>query len=235
MESYDTRSLPRQLVNVTIPRPVIEPLVPAVLDPREHVAARGRGAGQCVGDHHAWLLSLSIQDTTQDTTEEGLGCFLVAPLLDEDVQHRPVLVSRPPPPVRPASALHRYFIEMPRVTWPGAAPPRPISDCLPELPALAADRLVARSDAALGEQLLHVPVPQQEAVVQQHGGTDALAWEPVARVQRRWLVHHRAYGSVPTTRQRVSVTMPALLPNKRTMGCAAPHSSGIVNYAGRTL
>ena len=49
---------------VGVLRPVVQPLVPAVLDPREHVAARGRGAGQVVGDHHAWLLSLSIQDTT---------------------------------------------------------------------------------------------------------------------------------------------------------------------------
>jgi len=51
--------------------------------------------------------------------------------------------------------------------------------------------VAVRSDAALGQQLLHVPVPQQEAVVQQHGVTDALAWEPVALVPRRWLMHHR--------------------------------------------
>ena len=49
---------------VAVLGPGVEPLVPAVLDAREHVAARGRGAGQVVGDHHAWLLSLSIQDTT---------------------------------------------------------------------------------------------------------------------------------------------------------------------------
>ena len=53
---------------VAVLGPVVQPRVPAVLDPREHVAERGRGAGQGVGDHHAWLLSLSIQDTTQDTT-----------------------------------------------------------------------------------------------------------------------------------------------------------------------
>ena len=31
---------------VAVLGPVVQPLVPAVLDPREHVAARGRGAGQ---------------------------------------------------------------------------------------------------------------------------------------------------------------------------------------------
>jgi len=49
---------------VGVLRPVVQPLVAPVLDAREHVAARGRVAGQVVGDHHAWLLSLSIQDTT---------------------------------------------------------------------------------------------------------------------------------------------------------------------------
>ena len=53
---------------VAVLGPVVQPLVAPVLDAREHVAARGRVAGQVVGDHHAWLLSLSIQDTTQDTT-----------------------------------------------------------------------------------------------------------------------------------------------------------------------
>ena len=40
------------------------------------------------------------------------------------------------------------------------------------------DRLHGRTSCAL-------------QVVQQHGVPDVLAWEPVALVQRRWLVHHR--------------------------------------------
>ncbi len=49
---------------VGVLRPGVQPLVTPVLHAREHVAERGRGAGQVVGDHHAWLMSLSIQDTT---------------------------------------------------------------------------------------------------------------------------------------------------------------------------
>jgi len=49
---------------VGVLRPVVQPRVAPVRHAREHPFEGGRGAGQVVGDHHAWLMSQSIQDTT---------------------------------------------------------------------------------------------------------------------------------------------------------------------------
>jgi len=129
--------------------------------------------------------------------QEGLGGFLVAPLLHQDVEHQTILVHGAPQPIAAAAALEWHLVDVPLVSWPGAAPPHPVSEDRPELLAPPADRLVADGDPALRQQLLHVPVAQREAVVQPHGVADELTREPVPLVVGRGLLHRRVLQRAP--------------------------------------
>ncbi len=71
-----------------------------------------RIAGKLVGDHDPRLgARLAIKHTTQ----EALGGYLIAPLLDQDVQDDSVLVIGLPQPVTFATDLQRNFVQMPLV------------------------------------------------------------------------------------------------------------------------
>ena len=49
------------------------------------------------------------------TVQEALGSSLIAPLLDQDVQHN-VLIDGSPQPVAPSADLQRHFVQMPLVS-----------------------------------------------------------------------------------------------------------------------
>src|SRR5690349_18874293 len=73
---------------------------------------RGQVAGELIGDHHA---RLDATLTVKHAMQEALSGDLIAPLLDQDVQHDSVLVNGPPQPVAFAADLQRNFLEMPLV------------------------------------------------------------------------------------------------------------------------
>src|SRR5918911_1557491 len=75
--------------------PVVQALVPAVLDPGHQLLLRRRIARQLVGDHDPRRPALLLEQLAQ----QALGRFLVAPALDEHVERDPVLVDGPPQPV----------------------------------------------------------------------------------------------------------------------------------------
>ena len=69
-------------------------------------------AGKLVGDPDPRLgAAFDIKHPTQET----LGGYLIAPLLDQDVQNDSVLVNSPPQPVSFAADLQRHFVQMPLV------------------------------------------------------------------------------------------------------------------------
>ena len=71
-----------------------------------------RVAGKLVRDHDTRLgATLSIKDPTQET----LGGYLIAPLLNQDVQYDSVLIDGSPQPVAFAADLQRHFVQMPLV------------------------------------------------------------------------------------------------------------------------
>ena len=172
---------------VAVLPPIIQALVPPMLYPGEHAAHGGRVAGQRVRNHHPRCVPAPVDHTT----EKGLRGLLVASRLDEDVEYHPLLVHRSPQPVLPPVDPQLHFIDMPLVPRSGTALAHPISERLPELLAPAAHGLVAGGDAPLRQQLFHVPVDQQEAVVQPHGMADEIARKPVALVEQRRLMHRR--------------------------------------------
>src|SRR3954466_12558204 len=74
---------------------VIQALVPPVLDRGHHLSLRSAVAGQLVRDHDTRGPALLLQQLA----EQAFGGPLVAPLLDENVEHDPILVDGPPEPV----------------------------------------------------------------------------------------------------------------------------------------
>jgi hypothetical protein len=159
--------------------------VPAVLHPREHPSQRGRVTGQFVRDDDARPVPLPGDQATQ----QGLGGLLVAPGLDQDVQHDPILIHGPPEPVLAPIDPQLHLVEVPLVPRARAASVHPVGERLSEPPAPAADRLVAYGNATLGQEFFDVPVAEQEPIVQSDRVADDLGREAVALVERRRLRH----------------------------------------------
>ncbi len=91
--------------------PVVQPLVPPVLDIREHVAQRRPVAGQFVGDHHP----RHIREALEQLPEEAHGRALVAPGLHQDVAHVAALVDRPPKLVLRAIDADEHLVQVPLI------------------------------------------------------------------------------------------------------------------------
>src|SRR5215207_1111061 len=66
--------------------------VPPMLDRGHHLSLRGTVAGELIRDHHARHTGLTLQQLAK----QALGGPLVAPALDQDVEHDPILVHRAP-------------------------------------------------------------------------------------------------------------------------------------------
>src|SRR5215210_1222121 len=66
-----------------------------MFDRGHHLVFRGAVARQLVRDHHTRHAGLPLQQLAKQT----LGGLLVAPALDQNVEHEAILVDRPPQPV----------------------------------------------------------------------------------------------------------------------------------------
>ena len=102
----------RRLMRVL--RPIIETLVLPVLDAGRDLLLRGPIAGQLVGDHDARRPALPLQQLAQ----QALGGALIAPALDQHVEHDAVLVHRTPQPVLLAGNFDGNLIEVPCMDAP---------------------------------------------------------------------------------------------------------------------
>ena len=116
--------------------------------------------------------------------QETLSGYLIAPVLDEDVQYDAVLIDGSPQPVAFATDLQRYLVQMPLVASSPSSSTQLRRKCGPEFGAPLADGLVTDHDATLGEQILHVAETEMEAEVQPHGVGDDLGREAVAPIWR---------------------------------------------------
>ena len=129
----------------------------AVQDRRDQGTAGGLIARQRVGDQAARDGALCVQELAEESDRSSP----IPSGLHEDVDHIPILVTRPPHVLRPALHPHEPLIEIPRISR--APPPPPSARILqPERPAPLADRLVRDGDAALGEEVLDVPNTEAE-------------------------------------------------------------------------
>src|SRR3954447_57742 len=91
---------------------IVQALVPAVLDPGHQLPLRRRIARQLVRDHDPRRPALLLQQLAQ----QPLGRFLVAPALDQHVEHGAVLVDGAPQPVLRAGNPDLDLVQVPLVT-----------------------------------------------------------------------------------------------------------------------
>src|SRR6266542_6410711 len=114
--------------------------------------------------------------------QEALGSYLIASLLDQDVQYDAMLIHGSPQPVAFAADLQRHLVQMRLVAGAYSSSTQPGSEGGAEFGAPLADGLVADDDATLGEQILNVAEAEVEAEIQPYGMGDDLGREAVASI-----------------------------------------------------
>ena len=149
-----------------------------MLDRGHDLTLRGAVAGQLVRDHDTRGPTLLFQQLA----EQALGGLLVAPALDENVEHKPILVDGPPQPMLLSPDHQAHFVEVPFVArvWQLAADL--VGEALAELARPLPHGLMAHEDAAGRQHLLHHAQAQGKAEVEPDGVADDLAWKAVAGI-----------------------------------------------------
>ena len=152
-----------------------------MLTVRQCSANRGRVAGQLIGDQDPRLGAIL---TVKHTTQEALSGYLIAPLLDQDVQNDAVLVNGSPQPVTFATDLQRNFVQMPLVAGSHSSSTQPFRKCGSELGAPLANGLMADDDPTFREKILNVTKAEMKAEVQPDGVSNDLGREAVAPIRQ---------------------------------------------------
>jgi hypothetical protein len=106
--------------------------------------------------------AISLQQLAQQS-QSGAG---MATPLNEHVQNLALVVDRMPQPHALTADLHGHLIQVPATGRLGSESPQVPCEGAAEFQGLAADRLVARLDAALRQQLLDIPQAEGEPEVE---------------------------------------------------------------------
>jgi hypothetical protein len=143
------------------------------------VAEQERHGDRCViGTNHGAALAV------KHPMQEALSGYLIASLLDQDVQNDSALVDGSPQPVAFATDLEGNFVQMPLVAGSRSSPAPPGCEGSPKLGAPLTDGLMADDDPAFGEEILHVTKAEMKAKVDPDGVSDDLGREAVAPIRR---------------------------------------------------
>ena len=143
-------------------------------------AAGRRVAAQLIGNEPAWQTSLFLQ---QCSKEPGRGAPIPS-WLDQDIEHVAVLIHGSPQVLLPAIDRHEQLVEVPGVAQLATALPEASRVGTPECTTPLPNRLVGDRDAALGEQIFHIPEAQPKPVIQPDGVADDVGREAVSVVAR---------------------------------------------------
>src|SRR3954447_24134815 len=95
--------------------PAVETRMSALLDRGHHLTLGGAVAGQLVRNQDTRGSALLFQQLAQ----QALGGPLVPPLLDENVEHNPILVDSPPEPMLLAADPQAHLVETPFIARTG--------------------------------------------------------------------------------------------------------------------
>lgn len=104
---------------------------------------------------------------------------LVATLLDQDVQHLPLVINRAPEVHPPARDFDHHLVQMPATGRRPAAPAQVRGDERTELVDPASNGFSADLDAPLRKQFLDVADAQGEPEIQADRMTDHVRREPM--------------------------------------------------------
>jgi hypothetical protein len=100
-----------------------------------------------------------------------LGCTLITPRLDENINHLPVLADSPPQIPIAGLDSHEQLNQILRVTQAILSSPESPSVFGTDLPTPLADGFVADHDPTLGQKIFNISETQAE-VVEPNGLTD---------------------------------------------------------------
>ena len=152
--------------------PVIEIAALAVFPSRQQLLLRGTIAVQLVGDEHP----RHVLQALQQLAEELLGGLLVPTALRQNVEHRAILIDRPPQVVPFAIDHKTHLVQVPRVARLGPSMPELIRLGLAKLAAPLPKRLIRHENTMSGEELFHIAVAETEAKRDPDGMADDLRW-----------------------------------------------------------
>src|SRR3954447_8155156 len=164
-----------------------------MLDRGHHLTLRGTVAGELVRDQDTRGSALLLEQLAEQT----FGGLLVAPALNQDVEHDPILVDRPPQPMLLAADHQAHFVEVPLVARAWQPAPDLVGEGLAELARPLPHGLVAHVDAAGRQHLFDHAQAQREPEIQPHGMADDLAWKAVAGVGGLGCGCHAGHLPVP--------------------------------------
>jgi hypothetical protein len=177
---------------------IVQSLMAPMLSLRQHPSNGWRVAGKLVGDHHPRLGAVL---TVKHTTQEALSGYLIASVLDQDVQYDSVLVDSSPEPVAFAADPQRHLVQMPLVACSRSSAAQPGCEGSPKHGATLTDGLMADDDPAFGEEILHITKAEMKAKVEPDGVSDDLGREAVAPKRERsegWVMNiRRALSLIP--------------------------------------
>ena len=100
----------------------------------------------------------------EELPEELLRGPLVAPALDQDIEHVVVLIDGAPQVMTLPVDRQKHLVQVPFVAWLGAPTLQLIGVVLPKLQTPLPDGFMRDVDPACKEQLLYIAVTQREAV-----------------------------------------------------------------------
>ena len=96
--------------------PVVLPFSCAMLHASENLLLGSTITSEFVRDQRTRNVALLLEQLT----EELLGHLLIAPVLEQDIEHVPVLINRPKQVVSPAADREEDLVDVPRVSGPMA-------------------------------------------------------------------------------------------------------------------
>ena len=127
--------------------------------------------------------------TLEQFPNKPLCRFSVSTRLNQDIQHIPVLVYRPPQVVLLSVDADKHLVKMPDITRPPCPGPNSFRILRPEAQTPLPDRIVVDLYSSTPQDLFHVAKAQREPVVKPHRVTDDLAWMPEYMIQRNVVIH----------------------------------------------
>jgi hypothetical protein len=101
----------------------------------------------------------------QQLAQQPLGRLLVAPALDQDVEHDAGLVHGSPKPMLYPGNFEHDLVQMPFVAHPGKAATDLVGKLVPNFSAHCRTVFVADDDAAGRQQLLYYAQPERKAEI----------------------------------------------------------------------
>src|SRR5262249_20455214 len=142
--------------------PVVEIPTLTMFDPRQDLPFRRAVALQLVGNDDPRYVLQALEQLAKKL----LRGVLIAPALDQDVEHVIVLIHGAPQVMPLPVDRQKDLVQMPLVPWLGASTLQLIRIVLPKLPTPLADGFMGDIDPAFEQQFLHVAIAQGEAVVE---------------------------------------------------------------------